>query len=33
MSERYAVQNPMITYAEQIAWAYVRPDEALKHLS
>ena len=24
MSERSAVQNPMIKYAQQIGWAYVR---------
>jgi len=30
MSERSAVQNPMIKYAQQIGWAYVRPDDALR---
>jgi type I restriction enzyme R subunit len=30
MSERSAVQNPMITYAQQAGWAYVRPHEALR---
>ncbi len=30
MSERYAVQNPMIRYAQQIGWAYVRPEDALR---
>ncbi|MFZ1625232.1 MAG: HsdR family type I site-specific deoxyribonuclease, partial [Gammaproteobacteria bacterium] len=30
MSERSAVQNPMIKYAQQIGWTYVRPDEALR---
>jgi type I restriction enzyme, R subunit len=29
MSERSAVQNPMLRYAEEIGWEYVRPDEAL----
>jgi type I restriction enzyme R subunit len=29
MSERSAVQNPMLKYAEQIGWEYVRPDDAL----
>lgn len=28
MSERPAVQNPMIRYAQQIGWQYVSPDEA-----
>lgn len=30
MSERSAVQNPMIRYAQQIGWDYVRPEEALQ---
>lgn len=30
MSERSAVQNPMIKYAQQIGWQYVIPAEALK---
>ena len=30
MSERSAVQNPMIRYAQQIGWVYVRPEEALR---
>jgi type I restriction enzyme, R subunit len=30
MSERSAVQNPMIRYAQQIGWTYVRPEEALR---
>lgn len=30
MSERTAVQNPMINYAQQIGWAYLRPDDALR---
>ena len=25
MSERSAVQNPMLKYAEEIGWEYVRP--------
>src|SRR5262249_39778631 len=29
MSERLAVQNPMLKYAEEIGWEYVRPEEAL----
>jgi len=29
MSERSAVQNPMLKYAQQIGWEYVRPDDAL----
>jgi type I restriction enzyme, R subunit len=29
MSERFAVQNPMLRYADAIGWEYVRPDEAL----
>jgi type I restriction enzyme, R subunit len=29
MSERSAVQNPMLKYAEEIGWEYVRPDDAL----
>jgi type I restriction enzyme R subunit len=29
MSERSAVQNPMLKYAEGIGWEYVRPEEAL----
>ncbi len=30
MSERYAVQNPMMHYASQIGWEYVRPEEAMR---
>ena len=30
MSERSAVQNPMIKYAQQIGWTYVRSDDALR---
>ncbi len=30
MSERSAVQNPLLRYAAQIGWDYVRPDEALR---
>ncbi len=30
MSERAAVQNPMLRYADSIGWAYISPDEALK---
>lgn len=30
MSERSAVHNPMIRYAQQIGWTYVRPEEALR---
>jgi type I restriction enzyme R subunit len=29
MSERSAVQNPMLKYAGEIGWEYVRPDDAL----
>jgi type I restriction enzyme R subunit len=29
MSERSAVQNPMLKYAKEIGWEYVRPDDAL----
>ncbi len=29
MSERSAVQNPMLRYAEEIGWEYVRPEDAL----
>src|SRR2546425_6314808 len=29
MSERSAVQHPMLKYAEEIGWEYVRPDDAL----
>ncbi len=29
MSERSAVQNPMLKYAREIGWEYVRPDDAL----
>jgi type I restriction enzyme R subunit len=29
MSERSAVQNPMLKYAQEIGWEYVRPDDAL----
>ncbi|HEX8230563.1 MAG TPA: HsdR family type I site-specific deoxyribonuclease [Chloroflexia bacterium] len=30
MSERSAVQNPMLKYAEEIGWQRVKPDEALQ---
>jgi type I restriction enzyme R subunit len=30
MSERSAVQNPMLHYAAQIGWTYVPPEEALR---
>ncbi len=30
MSERSAVQNPMIVYAQQLGWTYVPPNEALR---
>ncbi len=33
MSERSAVQNPMLKYAEEIGWDYVRPDDALSFRS
>ena len=29
MSERSAVQNPMLKYAQEIGWEYVKPDEGL----
>ncbi len=29
MSERSAVQNPMLKYTEEIGWEYVRPEDAL----
>lgn len=29
MSERSAVQNPMLKYAEEIGWEYIRPEDAL----
>src|SRR5215472_14719310 len=29
MSERSAVQNPMLKYAQEIGWDYVKPDDAL----
>lgn len=29
MTERSAVQNPMLKYAEEIGWEYVRPEDAL----
>ena len=29
MSERTAVQNPMIRYAQEIGWEYITPEEAL----
>lgn len=29
MSERSAVQNPMLKYAQEIGWEYVKPEEAL----
>ncbi len=30
MSERSSVQNPMLKYAQQIGWQYVRPPESLR---
>ena len=33
MSERSAVQNPMLKYAEEIGWEYVRPTDALSFRS
>ena len=33
MSERSAVQNPMLKYADAIGWKYVAPDEALRRRS
>jgi hypothetical protein len=30
MSERSAVQNPMLRYAEQIGWTYIPADQALR---
>jgi hypothetical protein len=30
MTERSAVQNPMLKYAQQIGWDYVAPEEALR---
>ncbi len=30
MSERSAVQNPMLRYASQIGWQHVNPEEALR---
>lgn len=30
MSERSAVQNPMLKYAEEIGWEWVKPNEALQ---
>jgi type I restriction enzyme, R subunit len=30
MSERSAVQNPMLRYAADIGWEYVKPDDALR---
>ena len=30
MSERYAIQNPMLKYAQQIGWEYLTSTEALK---
>ena len=27
MSERSAVQNPLLEYAQAIGWEYVKPDE------
>ncbi len=30
MSERSAVQNPMLRYADSIGWTYISPEEALK---
>lgn len=30
MSERYAVQNPLLKYATQMGWKYVKPKEALR---
>ena len=29
MSERSAVQNPMLKYAQEIGWEYVKPEDAL----
>ena len=29
MSERSAVQNPMLKYAQEIGWEYARPDDSL----
>ena len=28
-TERSSVQNPIIDYAEQIGWVYLKPDDAL----
>lgn len=33
MSERSAVQNPMLKYAEEIGWEYLRPEDALSFRS
>jgi type I restriction enzyme R subunit len=30
MTERSAVQNPMLKYAREIGWEYVRPEDALR---
>ena len=30
MSERSAVQNPMLRYADQIGWEYIKPEDALQ---
>ncbi len=30
MSERYAVQNPMLRYAGEIGWDYLKPEQALR---
>ncbi len=30
MSERSAVQNPMLCYADAIGWTYISPEEAFK---
>ncbi|MCL4516162.1 MAG: HsdR family type I site-specific deoxyribonuclease [Firmicutes bacterium] len=29
MSERYTVQNPMLRYAQEIGWEYVKPEKAM----
>src|SRR5437899_3643223 len=29
MSERLAVQNPMLKYAQEIGWEYIKPDDAI----
>ena len=30
MSERPAVQNPLLKYADEIGWTYMKPEEALR---